>query len=393
MNAAERKERSARLRAVSNDLTKRFGEGTVVMASEVIAAPPRITTGSLAFDVALGGGWPPNQWNEIIGPESSGKTAVALQTIAANQHADPDFMTVWAAAEGYDIEYADMCGVDPSRVILVNTNIMEEAYQSVLDYLPTHDIDLIVVDSLPALSPQAEWDKELDERAVGVGAFVTGLFFRKSYKATKRSLVVEQRPVFGIMINQYRSKIGVQYGDPRTTPGGEGKNYRFYTRVEVRRDEFITTGSGTAGEKVGQTIKLRTVKNKSAPPQQVAVVDFYFRPWREHEAGRYDNVKEIANLAMLYDIAARRGSNYLFDDQKFKGKEALFEAIRTDESLRDRMTKSVWDYITAERVKLPDDPEMAAEDEEDKELRAQEHFVDSAGVKTTTTVRRRTPKG
>lgn len=360
-----RAERMKRLRAVAatlNDDRKGYGAGTVLFASEVLPSPPRLSTGSLAIDVALGGGWPANQWAEIIGSESSGKTCLALQTVAYNQRNDPDFITVWCAAEGFDDDYAKMCGVDLSRVILVTTNIMEEAYQACLDYLQTRDVDLIVVDSLPALSPEMEWDKELNERAPGAGAFVTGLFFRKSYKATKRSLTFEERPVYGLMVNQYRSKLGVQYGDPRTTPGGEGKNYRFYTRVEVRRDEFITTQSNGKGDKVGQAIKIRTVKNKSAPPQQVAVVDFYFHPFAGHEAGRWDNVKEVAFLAMQFGVVTLRGSRYYYDEQSYQGREPLFTALREDEGLRRDMSKRVLDHIAAHRVALPDDPEMAAEE-------------------------------
>jgi recombination protein RecA len=360
---------SPKLRAIAaelNDTRRGFGPGTIVVASEIIERPPRITTGSLGYDVILGGGWPPNQWNEIIGEESSGKTTQAHMCIAANQRLDPEFTTVWVAAEDFDEELARQNGVDCGRVILVNTNVMEEAYEATLKYLESHEVDLIVIDSYPALHPESEWDKDLTERAVGVGAYVTGTFFRKSYKATRRSLVEPQRPVFGIFINQYREKIGVLRGDPKTTGGGKAKNYRMAVRVDVRRGEFITTKANGAGDKVGQRIHFHTVKNKSAPPRQVAQVDYYFRDWDGHKAGEYDLVKEVASLARLFGVAVKSGSGYTIGDVRYRGKEHMDQTLREDQELFHKVWDAVLTAGPKRRLDDPDPVDVEAEgDEED----------------------------
>jgi recombination protein RecA len=245
-------------RKVAAQLNKRFGENVVVVGSDIRAdLIPRITSGSTTLDYVLGGGFPGNQWNELIGESSHGKTAVALKTIAANQKINPDHTTVWVAAEQWVPEYAEMCGVDTSRVIVIETNIMEEAYDAVIAFAESKAVDAIVIDSLPALSPAPEMEKNMDEMTVGRGALLTNKFFRVVGAAIKRSLVEDERAVLGIVINQYRMKIGVMHGDPRTTPGGEGKNYAFFTRCEVRRDEWIEVGPSGNKTRIGQVIKVR----------------------------------------------------------------------------------------------------------------------------------------
>ena len=131
------------------ELNKRFGASTVVLGSQISSdLTPRMTTGSTTFDYCLGGGFPANQWNELIGEPSHGKTAIALKTVAANQERDPNFTTVWVAAEQWVPEYALMCGVDLDRVIVVETNIMEEAYDAVIAFAESKSVDAIVIDSL-----------------------------------------------------------------------------------------------------------------------------------------------------------------------------------------------------------------------------------------------------
>jgi recombination protein RecA len=325
-----------------SQLNKKFGSDLIVLGADIKDdVMGRMTTGSLAIDVILGGGFPINQWHEIIGEASNGKTALALKTVAANQARDPEFTTVWVAAESWVPQYAAMCGVDTSRVYVVSTNIMEEAYEAVISLVESKSVDCVVIDSLPALVPITEDEKNMDEATVGRGALLTGKFFRKVGKASRRSLTEYERPFIGIVINQYRMKIGVMYGDPRTTPGGEAKNYAFFTRTEVKRDEWIEEGTGQEKRKVGQTIKARTIKNKSAPPAQVAYVDFYFDDAAACTAGEFDYAKEIVALGILNKIITRAGAYYSYNDRKWQGADAVVKSIREEVDLKEALDRDV----------------------------------------------------
>lgn len=323
-------------------LNKKLGDNVVVIGEDIRPGlVSKIITGSTTFDYILGGGFPANQWNELIGEASHGKTAIALKCIAANQARNPEHTTVWVAAEQWVPEYAEMCGVDTSRVIVVETNIMEEAYQAVIDFAESKSVDAIVIDSLPALVPSPEDEKSMDELTVGRGAMITNKFFRKAGAAMKRSLVEDERPILGLVINQYRMKIGVMHGDPRTTPGGEGKNYAFFTRSEVRRDEWIEAGTGVNKERVGQRIKIRTVKNKVAPPQRVAYVDFYFSDHSIYEAGDYDLAKEVAAMAIVKEVVDRKGGWVYYGERKWNGQEAFVNSLREEVDLMDELRERV----------------------------------------------------
>ena len=327
---------------IAAQLNKRFGENVVVVGSDIRSdLIPRITSGSTTLDYVLGGGFPGNQWNELIGEASHGKTAVALKTIAANQKLNPEYTTVWVAAEQWVPEYAIMCGVDTSRVIVIETNIMEEAYDAVIAFAESKSVDAIVIDSLPALSPAPEMEKNMDEMTVGRGALLTNKFFRVVGSAIKRSLVEDERAVLGIVINQYRMKIGVMHGDPRTTPGGEGKNYAFFTRCEVRRDEWIEIGPSGNKTRIGQVIKVRSLKNKTAPPQRVAYFDFYFAPGGDCAPGEYDFAKEIAAMSVLNEIVERKGAWYYYGERKWQGTDALIASIREEIELKEELAKKV----------------------------------------------------
>jgi recombination protein RecA len=330
-------------------LNKKLGQNTVVAASEVILSP-RITTGSLTLDVVLGGGWPMNRWVELIGEASHGKTALALRTIAANQKANPNFTAVWIAAEDFDSKYAELCGVITERVILVETNNMEDAYEAVIKFMESKAVDMVVIDSLPALVPGAEDEKEMDEFTVGRGALITNKFFRKVASATKRDLIDSERPVLGMMINQYRMKIGVMHGDPRTTPGGLGKDYAYSVRCEVKRDDWLEVGTGQEKRRVGQTIRVRTIKNKTYPPQQTAYLDFYFADGGPVNAGGYDSGKEIVALSILNGIVDRRGGWMYYNDRKWQGAQALIDSLREEIDLREELTAAVMDTLKSTPV-------------------------------------------
>lgn len=314
--------------------------GTVLLGSELnFDKIPRITSGSLSLDVILGGGWPANQWHEIYGEFSVGKTAVVLQTIAANQRADKEWRVWWLAAEHFEPGYALLCGVDLDRVYVHDTNVMEEGYQKILEVAITREIDCVVIDSLPALVPGREDENEVGAMAPGLGALITNQFFRKEGRATRRSLVSEDRPITGFVINQIRQKIGVMYGSPDTTPGGKHKDFAYYTRVELRRDEWIKTDGP---EPVGIVIKATTQKNKSHRPHRVATFAFYNTEVEGHPAGRYDTMSEMVDVGIAYGIiTAAGGGMYYYGGEGHKGRAALKDAIRTSDHLQTDITGEV----------------------------------------------------
>lgn len=338
-------------------INKKLGAGTVVFA-DAVNIPNRITTGSLTLDTVLGGGWPMNHWIELVGEASHGKTALALKTIAANQVRNPDFTAVWIAAEQFDSGYAEMCGVDTTRVIIVETNSMEDAFEAVIQFMESKSVDMVVVDSLPALVPNAEDEKAMDEFTVGRGALITNKFFRKVSGVTKRLMDGSERPILGVMINQYRMKIGVMHGDPRTTPGGLGKDYAYSIRCEVKRDEWIDVGTGENKRRVGQTIRVRTIKNKTFPPQQTAYMDFYFSEGGEIDAGAYDSGKEIIAMSLLNGVVERRGGWLYYNERKWQGSINLLNSIREEVDLKEALTDAVMDSLkhgSATRIEVVDE--------------------------------------
>jgi recombination protein RecA len=315
-------------------VNKRFKDEILTYANR-LQTFQRVTTGSLAFDLMLGGGWPLNCWNEIVGLESHGKTVMALKTIATNQAIDPNYTALWIASEDFNKEWADALGVDLTRVIIAATNLMEQAYTIAVEGLDSQSIDALVIDSYPALQPQAEADAAIDEWQVGIGARLTNKLMRVSPPAQRRK--EGERGCLALIINQWRDRVGVTYGDPRTTPGGKGKNFSFFTRVEVVRDGWIENNK----VKVGQTIKARTMKNKTAPPARVAVTDFYFADNFPFHAGDYDTVAEVWNIATTYDIITRAGAWYHYGGQKWNGKDPVLQSLREDLDLRREIDAQV----------------------------------------------------
>jgi len=344
-------------RALMAKVNKEHGEGAVVLGSDMVIAD-RFTTGSLSLDIALGGGWPANHWIEVIGEESHGKTAIVLKTIAANQAIDPDFSTLWIAAEHYDPDQAKALGVDNERVLVLPTQEMEFAYTTMLEFASSQSVDCIVCDSYPALIANDEAEKNMDDMVVALGARLTGKFFRKAGSATRRART-EDRPFLGIIINQYRDMIGgfSPQGTPKTTPGGKAKNYAFYVRVEVRRAEWIDEARPGKGKtRVGQVIKAKTIKNKSAAPQQIASLDFYFRdaPVLGFSRGDYDEVKEIMTMGVLYDVIKRDGAFFRIGPKdkpvaRWRGKQEMLQGISEDLGLREELKREV-----LARAKEPD---------------------------------------
>lgn len=316
--------------------------GSVVLGADLKNQTfERVTTGSLAFDLAVGGGWPLNCWCEIVGQESSGKTVMALKTIAANQARDPEFFTLWVAAEEFVPAWAEQLGVDLKRVLVAQTNITEEAFQIVLDVQADRGADAIVIDSLPAMTPSPELAAQMEDVGVGLAARLNNKFFRKTGTAGRRSLTEDDRDCLLLVINQWRERIGVTHGDPRTTPGGKGKDYAYFIRVEVARTDWLT---GPNKMKVGQAIKARVFKNKTSAPQKSAEVDFYFDAHGAFSPGDYDSLKEIFIIGEAYDVIERHGAYYSFHDERLAekaGKEPAIDRLRWDLSLQEEVKSEI----------------------------------------------------
>lgn len=331
-------------RAVMAQINKKH-PGSVIVAS-TMPTTSRFTTGSLSLDVMLGGGWPANQWNEIVGSESSGKSTIVHKTIAANQRQDPEFATFWVAAEHYDTEWASTLGVDVDRVAVYSTNAMEDAYTAMLNASQSRAFDAVVLDSYPALVADDEAEKDMDQATISAGARVTGRFFRKVGSATRRSLIETERPLLALIINQWRDQIGGWSPSgmtPKTSPGGRAKNYAYYTRLEASRTEWIDEKRPGGGSvRVGQVIKMKTIKSKSAAPQQVASVRFFFADSTSGALkGDYDTAAEMVTMGVLYGLITLDGSWYKYGGQQWHGEKKLNAAFRQDIDLQEQLAADV----------------------------------------------------
>jgi recombination protein RecA len=331
--------------ALVNKLNKKYGPGSAMVASD-LKSFGQLRSGILSLDVVLGGGWPRNQWTEIIGQESSGKTTVCHHTVAQGQANDPDFATLWVASEKYDREYAQKIGVDPAGVAVVRTTRTEEAYQAILDASETRAFDLVVLDSYPALVPDEEAAKLMNENVMTLGARLTGKFFRKAGRRDPD----DERPVTGLFINQWRDKVGAPTGPgrptPKFTPGGHAKDYAFYARVDIARADWHDEPLPTAGKvRCGYTMKFRTLKNKQAAPQKTGESMYFFddAPQSGFHCGEFDEVRDIVIWGITYAVIEQRGRYYRFAEQQWDSRQALVDGIREDLDLQEALTTAVLD--------------------------------------------------
>lgn len=326
--------------------TRHSGAGALVLASEIVP-PKRFPSGSLTLDVVLGGGWPGNQWSEVIGSESSGKTSTVLKTVAANQRADPDFTTFWVGAEALEPEWARTLGVDLSRVVSTSERSMETVLDMVLVAARERIFDCIVVDSYPALIPADEnEEKTIGDAHVASGARTFNKFWRRMGEAGARAFDGTERPFFGIFMNQWRDKVGgwSPQGTPRTTLGGHGKDYAYYVRLDVSRAGWVTEDWPGYKQpvKVAQQVSYKTIKNKSSSPQSSGTVDFYIRDARNGmRIGDFDTAAEYTETGILFGVIAKTGAWYVFDGQKWQGKPKLKDALREDKDLQQAVAAQV----------------------------------------------------
>ena len=313
-----------------SEVRKEHGEGAIVRGTdrEVL---PRLTTGAIGFDLMLGGGIPAGQPSEVIGEFSSGKTSFVLKMIAANQALDPAFTVLWIASEPFVEPWALTAGCDLERIVRFKTSHMEAAYDYIVKFTANRAVDMIVIDSLPALTPMAEYEGDMEDSLPALAARVNNKFFRKLGMASASTLIGAERLCTTIVVNQWRSTLS-SVGDPRTTPGGRGKDFAYFTRIELRRADWIQETKSTP--RIGIKIAARTIKNKTFPPQRTALVDFYFQQLGDIAAGGYDVALDTMLAAMELDIIRRGGATYRFNDEKWTGKEAVLHSLREDLDLR-----------------------------------------------------------
>jgi recombination protein RecA len=300
--------------AATNKQLAKDGIPPMMTASDIVVTDKQ-TSGILTLDIALNGGWPTNKWVEIVGESSASKTTLALRTIAANQAINPDYSVFWIASEPFNPEWSENNGIDNDRVVVFAHNNMELCFQRVLDAASSNAFDCIVIDSYPALIASDEEKKSMDEFTIGSGAKRVGQFFRKVPDTYS-----EERPYLGIFINQFRDKVGAfsPYGTPKTEPGGKAKNYQFYVRVEVARDEYIEESKDLLGKvRVGQRNTYKVIKNKQGVPHRTAKADLYFdESEKGFKGGEFDVLKDLCATAVLYRVFEKSGNWLSYTDKR-----------------------------------------------------------------------------
>ena len=294
------------LSQVLKDIEKQFGKGAIMKLGEQENVNVEVShSGSLALDIALGvGGYPKGRIIEIFGPESSGKTTLALHAIAEVQKVGGRAAFI-DAEHSVDPVYAANLGVDIDELLLSQPDTGEQALEICDALVKSEAVSIIVIDSVAALVPKAEIDGEMGDSHVGLQARLMSQALRKlSGSVSKTNTII-------IFINQLREKVGVMFGNPETTPGGKALKYYSSVRLDIRRGEQIKQGNDV----IGNNTKIKVVKNKVAPPFRTATVDIMYGSGISHEG-------ELIDLAVESEIVEKSGAWYAYKGNKIgQGKE------------------------------------------------------------------------
>lgn len=319
-------ERTKKISRIVSEIERQFGKGAIMqMGEERHQDVPIISTGSIMLNEALGsGGYPRGRVIEIFGPESSGKTTIALHAIAEAQRAG--LITTFIDAEhALDINYAIKIGVDPKHLLLSQPDYGEQALEIADSLIRNSASDLIVIDSVAALVPKAEIEGEMGDSHMGLQARLMSQALRKLTAITHKTNSMV------IFINQVRNKIGVVYGSPETTTGGNALKFYASVRLEVRKAETIKQGENIIGNKV----KIKVVKNKMAAPFKEVYLDVIY-------GEGINKFAEIFDLSIEKNILTRSGTWYSFKDEQIgQGRDNVILNIKQNEQLRERLLKEI----------------------------------------------------
>ena len=329
-------EKDAKLKALKltlDKLDKAYGKGTVMkMSDQAIVDVDTISSGSLGLDIALGvGGYPRGRVIEIYGPESSGKTTLTLHAIAEAQKAG-GIAAFIDAEHAFDRFYAEKLGVDLDNLIISQPDNGEQALEIADNLVRSGAIDIVVIDSVAALTPKSEIEGEMGDSKMGLHARLMSQALRKLTGSISKTNCTM------IFINQLREKIGVMFGNPETTTGGNALKFYASVRVDIRRSTQIKdTDSNVTGNKT----RVKIVKNKVAPPFKTAEFDIMY-------GEGISKVGEVLDIAVAHDIIKKSGSWFSYDDTKLgQGRDAVKALIKDNPELMDELEQKVIEKINS----------------------------------------------
>ena len=318
------------LDAVMQKIEKDFGKGSIMrMNSTEVNDIPVIPTGSITLDMALGvGGYPKGRVVEIYGPESSGKTTLAIHAIAEAQKAG-GIAAFIDAEHAFDSFYAQKLGVDVDNLLISQPDNGEQALEIADSLIRSSAIDIIVIDSVAALTPKAEIEGEMGDSKMGLQARLMSQALRKlAGNISKTNCVV-------IFINQLRMKIGVMYGNPETTTGGNALKFYASVRIDIRRTEAIKNGS----EVIGNRTRAKIVKNKCAPPFKEAFFDIMY-------GEGISKWGEMVDLAVQLELINKSGSWFSIGDERIgQGRDSAKQYLIDHPDVADRIEQSIRDNM------------------------------------------------
>ena len=335
------KEQDAKLKALKltlDKLDKAYGKGTVMKMSDApVVDVDVISSGSLGLDVALGvGGYPKGRVIEIYGPESSGKTTLTLHAIAEAQKAG-GIAAFIDAEHAFDRFYAENLGIDIDNLIISQPDNGEQALEIADNLVRSGAIDLIVIDSVAALTPRSEIEGEMGDSKMGLHARLMSQALRKLTGSISKTNCTM------IFINQLREKIGVMFGNPETTTGGNALKFYASVRLDIRRSTQIKDSDGSVR---GNKTRVKVVKNKVAPPFKLAEFDIMY-------GEGVSKVGEILDLAVEFDIIQRSGSWFSYDATKLgQGRDAVKQMIKDNPDLMDELELKIKSIIKGEAEAL-----------------------------------------